>query len=196
VDQGTADVTDRRVLRGIRNRDAVVNAVIALVGEGQLQPTAPMIAERAGVSLRSIHNHFVDLDDLSTAVSERMIENVAAGYRELPEGGTFEERLAAYVKQRATLLEPAVGMYLAARVAAPEIPAVAERVDAIAQWLRDRTVRAFRPELRGAPIWKLEALDALTSLDGWVRLRVNQRLSVAQAKRVLAKGVAAIIAAE
>ena len=39
----------------------------------------------------------------------------------------------------------------------------------------------------------LEALDSLTSLDGWVRLRVNQRLSLRKATAVLRQSIPAIL---
>ena len=44
---------DGRLGRGTRARTAVVDALLDLIEEGDLRPTAPRIAERAGVSLRS-----------------------------------------------------------------------------------------------------------------------------------------------
>ena len=41
-----------------------------LVQEGTLQPSADEVAKRAGVSRRSIFNHFVDLAELYDAVVE------------------------------------------------------------------------------------------------------------------------------
>ena len=50
---------------------------MALVEEGDLRPTAPRIAERAGVSVRSVFQHFDDLPALHTAVVERVVERLA-----------------------------------------------------------------------------------------------------------------------
>ena len=40
---------DGRVLRGERNRQAIVDALLALYEEGVLRPSANEVAERAGV---------------------------------------------------------------------------------------------------------------------------------------------------
>ena len=53
---------DGRVVRGLRNREALVDAIITLNEEGVLRPSAAEIAERAGVSLRSVYRHFEDID--------------------------------------------------------------------------------------------------------------------------------------
>jgi hypothetical protein len=40
---------DGRSARALRTREAIVDACIGLVEEGELRPTAPRVAERAGV---------------------------------------------------------------------------------------------------------------------------------------------------
>jgi AcrR family transcriptional regulator len=195
VHAGTTEITDRRVLRGLRNREAVVEAVIALIEEGDLQPTGAEIAERAGVSLRSIHNLFEDLDDVSRAVADRMFAVVAELFRPNPTEGPLDVRLKAFVRQRSQLVERSMPVYRASLLAAPSSSAVEERITFICEFFRGVTRETFAPELRRAPSWKLEALDSLTSLDGWVRLRVNQRLSFRQAARVFTMAVPAILEA-
>ena len=188
-----SEITDRRVLRGLRNREAVVEAVISLIEEGDLNPSAAVIAERAGVSLRSIYHHFTDLDDVSRAVADRMFTMVAELYQPIPTDGPFDERLKAYVKQRTTLAERSLAMHQASNLAAPSSEAVATRLAFTNDFFRDLTAQVFAIELRAAAPWKLEALDSLTSLDGWVRLRVNQRLSLRKATAVLKQSIPAIL---
>ena len=45
--------TDGRTLRSLRTREAIVDATIALLEQGDLRPTAPRVADQAGVSVRS-----------------------------------------------------------------------------------------------------------------------------------------------
>jgi AcrR family transcriptional regulator len=195
MEPATGEIRDRRVLRGVRNRAAVVEAVIELIEEGQLAPTGPQIAERAGVSLRSIHNHFDDLEDVSRAVADRMFTTVAELWRPNPTEGPLDVRVAAFVRQRSTLVERSMAVYRASLLSAPQSAAVAERVAFIAEFFRGVTRETFAIELRRAPTWKLEAVDSLSSIDGWVRLRVNQGLTVRQARSVLAKSIPPILTA-
>src|SRR3954470_18279608 len=55
------ETVDGRTARATRTREAVVSAVLDLVNEGNPKPTAREIADRAGVSLRSVYVHFDDL---------------------------------------------------------------------------------------------------------------------------------------
>src|SRR5438132_352803 len=67
---------DGRTARALRTREAIVDASIALVDEGDLRPTAPRIAERAKVSVRSVFQHFDDLEGLYAAVGDRLVERL------------------------------------------------------------------------------------------------------------------------
>ena len=73
----TASV-DGRTARALRTREAIVDACISLVDEGVLKPTAPRIAERAGVSVRSVFQHFDDLESLFAMVAERVVGRLAS----------------------------------------------------------------------------------------------------------------------
>jgi len=53
---GGMTTTDGRVTRGVRNREAIIDALLACYEEGALRPSVPEVATRAGVSTRSVHN--------------------------------------------------------------------------------------------------------------------------------------------
>jgi len=55
---------DGRVRRGTHNREAIIDALLACYGDGLLRPSVPEVAARAGVSPRSVHNHFADVEAL------------------------------------------------------------------------------------------------------------------------------------
>jgi TetR/AcrR family transcriptional regulator of autoinduction and epiphytic fitness len=176
--------TDRRVLRGQRNRAALVDAVIDLIDEGELTPTAAQIAERAGVALRSLYHHFDDLDGLTRAVADEQLIRLADVLRPLPTDGPFEQRLSAFVKQRCALDERGMAVYRASLLAVPRNAAVADRLAFTDRFLREELAQTFAIELEGRPSWTLDALDALTSFEGWIRLRHGQGLSVRRAKEL------------
>ena len=75
--QDSAAPVDGRAARAARTRDAIVEATVALVEAGDVRPTAPRIAGRAGVSVRSVFQHFDDLSALYTAVVCLVVERLA-----------------------------------------------------------------------------------------------------------------------
>src|SRR5829696_7229434 len=97
---------DGRNLRSARTRTALATAYLDLLTEGDLRPTAERIAERAGVSPRSVFTHFPDREALFTAASEIQEKRVRDQLGDPPDrSAPLAERLAAFVDQRARLLE-------------------------------------------------------------------------------------------
>ena len=68
---------DGRVIRGERNREAIADAHLACYEDGILNPSIPEVAARAGVSARSVHNHFDDVEALRGEVARRQWERYA-----------------------------------------------------------------------------------------------------------------------
>src|SRR5215831_10500116 len=95
---------DGRLARGERARGAIVDALLALIDRGDLRPSAARVAERAGVSLRSVFQHFSDVESLFAAAS-RQAERVSIYLGGIPEDGPLASRLGAFVRQRSRLLE-------------------------------------------------------------------------------------------
>lgn len=191
--EGDDPSDDGRVLRGRRTRDAIVEAVMALVEEGNLSPTADQVAQRAGVARRSVYHHFDDLDDLTLAVLERHLDSYVELLTPIPTSGPFEDRLAAFVTARCTFAERLSAVHRSCSIMAPNSPVIARQVEASGEFLRAEVAQTFCTELEHCEPWMLEALDSLTSLDGWVRLRVNQRLSVREAERVVCETLRALL---
>src|SRR6266496_687113 len=110
---------DGRTARALRTREAIVDASIALVDEGDLRPTAPRIAERAGVSVRSVFQHFDDLEGLYAAVADRLIERLGRLNITADPLQPLLTRLPDVVHQRSILLEAITPIRRAAAVHAP-----------------------------------------------------------------------------
>ena len=114
-----APPTDGRTLRSLRTREAIVDATIGLLEDGDLRPTAPRVAERAGVSVRSVFQHFDDLETLHASVAERLVDRVAVLVLPVPPDLPLAERLDRFVHQRALLLEAVTPIRRAADVHGP-----------------------------------------------------------------------------
>ena len=77
-------VVDGRTRRGERNREAIIDALIACYDDGILRPSVQEVADRAGVSARSVHNHFVDVEALRAEVASGSGSGVRRSCRARP----------------------------------------------------------------------------------------------------------------
>ncbi len=65
------EVSDGRSARRERNRDAVLDALLELTSESRGEPSIDEIADRAGVSYRSVYRYFTDRTEMKDAATER-----------------------------------------------------------------------------------------------------------------------------
>jgi len=181
--------TDGRLARSLNTRAAVVDALLALIEAGDLQPTAPRIAERAGVSLRSVFQHFRDREALFAAAADRQTQRLRPLLQPIAPDAAFAERLAAFVAQRAQLLETLSPVRRAALLLEPFSTEVATRLRTIRALKRSEIETVFAAELAACPAAErrelLAALDAAGSYSTWHALRVHQDLPVDRSRRVL-----------
>lgn len=175
--QESAAPIDGRAARAVRTREAIVDATVALVEEGDLRPTAPRIAERAGVSVRSVFQHFDDLPALHTAVVDRVVERLAELVVPIDPDQAFEARVASFVAHRAALLDAVTPFRRAAAVHGPFAPEIRKALARGNAYLRDEVAEAFAPELAATPsderVELTDALAAATSWPVWDSMRVE-----------------------
>lgn len=185
---------DGRRLRREQNRETVLDALAELFVEGVYQPSANEIAERAGISPRSLFRYFDDIDDLIRAAIERQL----AGARPLLDldvapGAATDDKIAAVVEARMRLFDATAPAARAARVCAHRQPMVAQQLHESRAYLRGQVRRAFAPELSGARAALFPTVDALCSFETHQLLRVEQGLSRARATASLAAALAALL---
>jgi AcrR family transcriptional regulator len=182
-------VTDGRLARSRSTRTAVVDALLALIEAGDLRPTAPRIAARAGVSLRSVFQHFHDLEALFAAAADRQTERLRPLLEPIATDAPLAERVAAFVAQRARLLETLTPVRRAALLMEPFSIEVAKRLRAARVLKRAEIERVFAAELAASAAGQrrelLAALDVAGSYSTWHALRVHQDLPVERARKVL-----------
>ena len=177
---------DGRSLRRSRNRTAVIAALLDIIREGNLCPSASEIADRAGVSHRSIFRYFDDLDDLrQTAIDQAFSE--ARPLAVIPDIGTgsLEERIAAIVDARITLYESVDGTMQLARTRAAAMPSIDEGIAEIAQAFRVQVAQHFAEEL--APKDEAERdllVDAVVVLTSYDSYTIHRRLFGSGVERI------------
>ncbi len=190
----TAAVTDGRTARSQRTRTAVVDALLALLGDGNPRPTAREIAEKAGVSLRSVYVHFDDLDDLFVAAAERQLHVVLGMVVEVPSTGPLADRASTLMRVRGRIYEKVGPVRRAAERQEPFSPTLARTMRAVRRATREELARVFATELGAADTTlpadtksyehRLTMLDAMTASSTWDHLRAGG-MDVAQARRAI-----------
>ncbi len=192
-----APATDGRLARGERSRLQVAEAMLALITEGDLRPTAPRIAERAGVSLRSVFHHFDDLETLFEAAARLQTERVLRLVRPIDTTLPFAERVDELVAQRARVYEAVTPVRRAAMLSEHGSSVVSERLTMVRTWKRHEAERIFAPELGALPaverLRRTRALGAAASWMTWESLRTHQGLSLDEAKGALRTLVLALV---
>ena len=190
---------DGRTARARRTREAIVDATLALLDAGNLRPSADEIAERAGVSPRSIFQHFGDRETLQRAVGARQTERVVQIVEHLPDTGPLDARLDAFVDQRARVLEFITPVRRSALLNEPFSEGSHAGLQAFRAFKRAEAERVFAPELDGLPAAEREevvrALGAATDWNTWEALRAHQGLSVADARAVMRRTIGALLRA-
>ncbi|HEC10879.1 MAG TPA: TetR/AcrR family transcriptional regulator [Acidimicrobiales bacterium] len=178
VDNDVDSEVDGRVLRGQRNREAIVDAMFELYAAGNLRPTAAQIAEAAGISTRSVYHHFDDMESLVAEVSARAEDGVNATTSRPDADLELDEKVPAFVQHRITRWEKVHAVVRAARLGEYASPIVANALQVGRARLREDVELTFAPELAAAadPGLLLEGLDLLFGFEVWERLRLTQKL--------------------
>lgn len=188
---------DGRHERAERTRDAIVTALLALLAEGDLKPSAERVAKRAGVSRRALFHHFSDLEELLTRASMRRLEQLAAILPTAPTEGPFEDRARTFVSAVGHFHDQVSHVRRAALLASYDSKVVAERMDMALRRHRELTSAAFAEEIANAPEHVrdglLRGLAAATSFATWDELRRNQGLATDEAIRVVKRFVEGLV---
>jgi TetR/AcrR family transcriptional regulator, regulator of autoinduction and epiphytic fitness len=190
--------SDGRAARAARTRDAIVDACIALVEAGDVRPTAPRIAARAGVSVRSVFQHFDDLPSLHTAVVQRVVERLSLLVVAVDPALPLDARLDAFARYRAALLEAITPFRRAAAVHGPFAPEIRTAVARGNVFLRCDVEVTVGAELNGLPTAeRRELLDALAATSSWAlwdNLRAEAGDAPEEAQAVLRRTLRALLA--
>jgi AcrR family transcriptional regulator len=142
--------SDGRIARGERTREAIVEAHAGLLREGVLKPTAKVIAERAGVSLRTLWLNFKDLETLLEATTAYWLDADAARHTPIDASLPLVERVDLFCRQRADRLEHLAPAARSAVLGEPFSPALAAARRELIERLRRDLLETFPAELSAA----------------------------------------------
>lgn len=179
--------TDGRRLRSERTRQLIIEAYLSLIRESPRAPksTAAEIAARAGCSVRSIFERFPDLHALRVAAADFGLAQAAALAPARDVDADRATRIKSQVETRAGTCDRSIALWRALLSNVDESDALKLRVKIARDLTIKRLELMYRFELDTLPERQrrntLIALEALTDIENWARMRETHGLSYADA---------------
>ena len=173
----TAQEADGRKHRSQKSQMLIVNAMLELVAQGNLEPSADQIAQIAKVGRRSVFRHFTDMDtlyrEINRSIAATMGSIVQQPFQAADWRGRVLELVAGLVhRHRSAFLKTAHAQFVGI--------------------LRDILMGILPKDIARDAVL-VEALDMLLSFESWNRLREDQGLSIAKSKRVLKQAIESLL---
>jgi len=179
---------DGRRLRSERTKQLIIEAFLALVREDPKLPTAVQIAERAGYSVRSIFERFPDLNALRVAATDYGLAQAAALAPARNVDGSRQTRIESQVETRAQTCERGIALWRVLLNSQDESDELKLRVRRARETTITRLELMYKPELStlAEPERRdmLIALEALTDIESWARMRELHGLPYDEARAV------------
>ena len=185
---------DGRSLRRERNRQEIVDALLQLIESGETEISAAIIAQRAGLSERSIFRYFDDVDDLYRSVCDLAISKELE-FALIDEAGTgsLDTRIENFVNQRVRMYTMNENIAPAARAFAFKNHVIKNQLVLGRKFLRNQINAQFAIELnqldKSQQQVAIATIDALTTFENYDMMRTDQKMSVNNIKTILSEGI-------
>jgi AcrR family transcriptional regulator len=181
--------TPARGDRVARTREAIVGSALALALAGEVAPIVRDIAKMAGVSARTVFQHFADTAELYVAVLGRVMA-AALGEVDFNMSWPLDERIAMIINQCSERGERLLPMWTFVETLQRRSTEASDMIMQMYTANRAQLASWFEHELAAMPADSRErALNALAlalAPESWVVLRERLGLSVEQARDELA----------
>lgn len=187
---------DGRRRRSERSRAAIVDALLDLLRSGEVRPSSTAVAAQAGLTQRTVFNHFADMDELLAAAAERQGQRIRALLPEATDGD-LEVRAGVFATQLATLLEDTMHVRWAVLVHDVQRAGGIELVRWVHQLLRHQLTISFSAELAALPARQraqvLDSFDLLADAGVWRIRRLQHEQSFDQGRAAIERSLLALL---
>lgn len=190
MSQSATSETDGRRRRSDESRRRIALAMLELVREGETEPSAELVASRAGVGRRTVFRLFDDMDGVYREMHAVMMERLAPELETPIAGTTWRARLEQMVERRARVFEQMLPIKSAADAHRHRSKFLQAEHRKLTRMLREGLAQILPASLgKGETV---EGLELLLSFEAWRRLRQDQGLSARQAVAVVRRAVASL----
>jgi AcrR family transcriptional regulator len=193
---GQTGRSDGRNRRAAETRRKIIAAAKAMISETSTAPTVVAVAKRADVSVRSVFQHFGDVESLFVTVVDSVRGDLVVP-PPTPSSQPLPARIDSVVDNTAQVFDKIVPLRVAAGQFANH-PALIERGLTSKNELRQATFEVFAPEfaMLSEPAREelADAIGAALSLDAWIVLRRRDGMSFERATAVWRRTLTALLA--
>jgi AcrR family transcriptional regulator len=191
----TAQQPDGRKHRSQKSQARIVNAMLELVAQGNLEPSADQIADIAKVGRRSVFRHFKDMDTLYREMTDSIAATMGSIVQQPFTALDWRGKVLELVDRRAMGFEKMKPFLLAGQVHRQRSEFLKLSHAQFVAMLRAILLGILPKEAAGNSVL-VEALDMLLSFESWSRLREDQGLGIAKAKLVLKQAIELLLEGE
>lgn len=188
---------DGRNLRAESTRRKIIVGARALVEEQGRLPKVADVARRSDVSVRSVFQHYQDVETLFVAVVDAIADDLEGTRRDIDQRGTLDERVRALAEQQGWLYEGLMPVVLAARQLNPPPASLIDRARQHREAQHRRLETIFHAELASlgetAQVEALEELQTVTGWDCWIALRQRQGMAAERATTTMGRLILAVL---
>lgn len=179
---------DGRRARGARTRLRVLEALLALAGEGEIRPTAHDVAARAGVALRTVYHHFEDVAELRKSALDLQLERNIATLAPIEPQADLDTKIQMLAGQLRKVFESLTPIRRAMLLDEHSAPEAVEGLRAFRHRRRTHIAQSFKTEIAAlTPGGRtlLDALDTATTWESWEYKRTSLGRSIAASEKTL-----------
>lgn len=172
----TSEKVDGRRLRSDRSRQVIVEAMLQLINQGNLVPTAQQIADHAKVGIRSVFRHFEDMEAIFATGDQIWREGFIGKASSVDPALPLRERIVWGVNEIQKLYENNSNIMKSTATRRWRSAFLKQNYAKYQSKMRSDIARAL-PEISRLSQSRQEAIFAIMSFEYWDRLRDHQSLS-------------------
>ncbi|MGJ3649367.1 TetR/AcrR family transcriptional regulator [Sphingomonas sp. GlSt437] len=189
-----APAGDGRHARSQSSRARIVAAMLELVGQGDVQPSAARVAETAGVGLRTVFRHFDDMEALYRELSEAIEARVLPILLKPFVAPEWRGRIREMAERRTELFEAILPFRISASLKRFQSSFLMRDYRRMLRLERETIDMVLPPEILADPV-RANMVYCALNFQSWRSLRHDMELEVAVARAVFLATVDAVLAA-
>ena len=187
--------SDGRRRRGDENRSKIVRAMLALTRAGEMAPGAAQVAKKAGVGLRSVFRHFEDMEALYQEMSQIVTGKILPIIATPLVAKVWKSQLFEIAERRMAIYDDIMPIKVAGSLKRFQSRFLMDDYKRHLRMERE-TLEAVLPARVLKDTTLVRAIEMVISFQAWRRLRQDQNLATAEARKVTLLLLTRLVAGE